>query len=106
MVFHRAGVRIRNFYAAWHAACRRAATVSRGALVEVVPPTFLGQVPHDLRRSAARNQVRAWVPEHISMKLSGHKTRDIFDRYDIVSERDLSEGVEKLAVFHAAAVAS
>ncbi len=34
------------------------------------------------------------------MKLTGHKTRDIFDRYDIVSERDLSEGVAKLATFH------
>ncbi len=37
------------------------------------------------------------------MKLTGHKTRDIFDRYDIVSERDLSEGVAKLARFHGAA---
>ncbi len=38
------------------------------------------------------------------MKLTGHKTRDVFDRYDIVSERDLSEGVAKLATFHARAV--
>ena len=40
------------------------------------------------------------------MKLTGHKTRDIFDRYDIVSERDLSEGVAKLARYHEAAGAA
>jgi hypothetical protein len=34
------------------------------------------------------------------MKLTGHKTRDIFDRYGIVSERDLSDGVANLASFH------
>ena len=37
------------------------------------------------------------------MKLTGHVTRDIFVRYDIVSERDLSKGVAKLATFLQAA---
>ena len=63
-------------------------------------PALIGRVPHDFRRSAVRNLVRAGVPEHIATKLTGHKTRDIFDRYDIVSEHDLSDGVAKLASFH------
>jgi len=48
-----------------------------------------------------RPAVLPGVPEHIAMKLTGHKTRDIFDRYDIVSERDLSDGVARLATFTA-----
>ena len=97
-VFHRSGQPIRDMFAAWTAACARAARDGRGAIVR---PHLIGRVFHDLRRTAVRNLVRAGVPEHTAMKLSGHLTRDVFDRYDIVSERDLSDGVAKLAAFHA-----
>jgi len=30
------------------------------------------------------------------MRISGHKTRDVFDRYDISSERDLADAAKKL----------
>ncbi len=90
-VFHRRGKPIRDFRDAWATACRAAGLVdATGA------PT---RHPHDCRRSAVRNLVRAGVELHTAMALTGHKTAEVFRRYDIVDERDLREGVRRLAAY-------
>ncbi len=84
-VFGRDGVAVRVWRTALRDACRKAQ----------VPHRLL----HDCRRTAARNLIRAGVPERIAMLLTGHKTRAVFDRYNIVNEQELLTAGERLAAY-------
>ena len=81
-VFHDGGAPIGDFRKAWRNALRA---------------TGLGKMLiHDMRRSCVRNLVRSGTPEAIAMRLTGHKTRSVFDRYNITSESDLVSASARL----------
>jgi integrase len=58
-----------------------------------------GKLIHDLRRTAVRNMVRAGVSEKRAMAISGHRTRAMFDRDDITSDKDVQADGEMLAAY-------
>jgi integrase len=88
-VFHRAGRPLGRFAAPWNAACHA-----------VGLPRMLF---HDLRRSGARNYRRAHVGEKVIQRIGGWKTTSMFERYNVLDERDLADAGERLSAFLAEA---
>lgn len=85
-VFHRDGKQMKSFRTAWNNACEAAG----------VPGAWF----HDLRRTAVVNLERAGVPRSVAMKLTGHKSETVYNRYAIADLAALEEGVRKLAKLH------
>lgn len=80
-VFHRGdGLQLGDLRKRWDKACQAAG----------VP----GMLFHDLRRSAARNLVRAGVDRDVARKITGDKTAAMFSRYNITDTRDRVEALK------------
>ena len=103
------GASVGDFKKAWATACLRAGffrvepMLDKAGKPQVDPdgtaltmkkPTKL---VHDFRRTAVRSLIRAGIPETVAMKLTGHRTRSVFQRYAIVEEGMLKEAGERLA---------
>jgi integrase len=111
-VFHREGKPIAGFRKAWAKACIQVGlcdVLKDGEGKAVVVKDKKGnekvvKVPtrifHDFRRTAIRDMVRSGVSERVAMSISGHKTRNVFDRYNIVSDQDLKEAAKKKQAYH------
>lgn len=106
------GKPIRDFRKAWRNACISSglgAMVCRTCSREVKGEKcddchsdaveYVGLIFHDLRRTAARNLRRAGVAEGVIMRVGGWRTRSVFERYNIVSQADISEALRKLELY-------
>ncbi|HYB20721.1 MAG TPA: site-specific integrase, partial [Thermodesulfobacteriota bacterium] len=105
--FGEKGERIKDFRSAWRSACLKVGLCQplldeqgqpvkdeKGEVVLVPNKLF-----HDFRRTAVRNMVRAGISERVAMMISGHKTRAVFDRYNIVDTRDVKKASQRLSEF-------
>jgi integrase len=83
------GARVREFRSSWAKAVKAA-----HALRESIPADLLF---HDLRRSGIRVMVQdAGIPEAQAMLISGHETRAMLERYNIVSLKNVQDAGAKL----------
>jgi integrase len=87
-IFHRGdGQRIGSFEKSWKTACKAAG--------------LAGTLYHDCRRSAVKNLIDAGVPRAIAMKVSGHRSEAVFERYNIKLDEQVRAAMEQAEAYRA-----
>lgn len=86
-----------NLRVSWNKACH---TTGLGVYEKRL---YKGLTIHDLRRSAVRNLIRADVPRGVAMKITGHKTEAVFERYNITDAADVRDALIKVGTYAGAA---
>ena len=82
-----------NLRVAWNKACHE---LGLGVYEKRL---YKGLTIHDLRRSAARNLIRAGVPRGVAMQITGHKTEAVFERYNITDSADVRDALVKVGTY-------
>ncbi len=97
-----------NFRKEWEKACVK---IGKGVMVAMKTPVkkpkpgekkwnywskYTGLIPHDLRRSAVRNSIRAGNDQAAAMSISGHRTVSTFQRYNIINAEDKKLAMKKI----------
>jgi integrase len=91
LVFHNDGAPIGDFRKSWATACK---------LANVPERLF-----YDLRRSGARDLIRAGVSQSVVMSICGWKTDAMFRRYNIISDADQRAALTAREVYSAQQIA-
>ena len=82
-VFHREGQPVKSIRQAWRTACKKAG--------------LIGYIPHDFRRSAVRRLEEAGIARSVAMKIVGHQSEAIYQRYSITNDADVREALARIA---------
>jgi integrase len=96
LIFHVDGRPMGDWRKRWARACLQAGFASQDPETKKIR---VHKLRYDTRRTVVRNLTRAGVPERVAMEITGHKTRSVFDRYNITSEQDLQDAGARLSAY-------
>jgi hypothetical protein len=88
----RVGLVIRDIRTGLRLACKKA-KIKYGRFVKG------GFILHDLRHTFNTNMRKAGVAESVIMRVTGHSTREMFDRYNTIDESDTRQAVAQMVNF-------
>ena len=91
-VFLYKGKPIKSIKTALRHACDKAG-ITHGRFVKA------GFVYHDLRHTFNTNMRKAGVPESVIMQITGHSTREMFDRYNTIDTEDTRRAIDQLQAY-------